>query len=265
MTRDRVLVTGAAGRVAEQLIPGLDSRFDLRLFDRVGPDDTGSDIPLVVGELTDHALLSEALNDVDSVVHLAGNPDPDASWQELRNPNVEGFVTLLAAARQHGVHRVVFASSIHAMGAHEGTRRWPIDPAWPTAPCCAYGATKVFDEAMARVYAYQSDLALIGLRLGLCAPEASPAEAAAGWLRPIDLQRIVIGALTSNVRFGIYHALSSTSRGRWMIDATVAELGYEPEGEGGDELQQEPESPRHDEHLSTCSPRPQGLASSARV
>ena len=260
MTRERVLVTGAAGRVAEQLIPGLETRFNLRLFDRVGRDDIASDIPFIVGELTEQALLSEALDGVDSVVHLAGNPDPDASWHELRKPNVEGFVRLLAAARQHGVRRVVFASSIHAMGAHEGSRRWPIDPAWPTAPCCAYGATKVFDEAMARVYAYQSDLALIGLRLGLCAPKASPAEAAAGWLRPTDLQRIVVGALTSNVRFGIYHALSSTSRGRWLIDATVAELGYEPEGDVADGLQQEQELRQHDEHLSTCSPPRHRLA-----
>lgn len=260
MTRDRVLLTGAAGRVAQQLIPGLVSHFDLRLFDRVGADINGRDIPLVIGELTDRAALGEALDGVDSVVHLAGNPDPDGSWHELLKPNVEGFVTLLGTAREHGVRRVVFASSIHAMGAHEGTGQWPIDPAWPPAPCCAYGATKVFDEAMARVYAYQSDLALVGLRLGLCTPHASPAEAAAGWLSPTDLQRIVVGALTSDVRFGIYHALSATSRRRWMIEATIAELGYEPEGDDADAPQPEQGSSRHAEHLSTCSPRQPGSA-----
>ena len=138
MVRRQVLVSGALGRVAGQLLPGLRERFDLRLMDRVpGPGETGS--PVLVGELTDRQVLDEAVTGVDAVVHLAGNPDPEASWQQLRGPNIEGFAALLAACRKRGVRRLVFASSVHAMGAYEGWRRWPIDPAWPPAPCCSYG------------------------------------------------------------------------------------------------------------------------------
>jgi nucleoside-diphosphate-sugar epimerase len=202
--------------------------------------------------LTDQAVLDRALDDVDAVVHLAGNPDPDATWDELQEPNVEGFVALLAAARRHGVRRVVFASSVHAMGVYEGSGRWPIDPAWPPAPCCAYGATKAFDEALARAYAYQSGMSLVGLRFGLCTPRASHAEAVAGWLRPSDLQRIVIGALATDVRFGVYHALSGPSRPRWNIDTTIRDLAYEPEGDGPEESARRPQPA--DTHLSTCAP-----------
>ena len=238
----RLLVTGAAGRVAGQLMPGLRDRFDLRLMDRV-PGNAGSGV--LVGELTDRRLLDEAVAGVDAVVHLAGNPDPEAAWQELREPNVEGFAALLGACHRRGVRRVVFASSVHAMGAYEGRRRWPIDPAWPPAPCCSYGATKAFDEALARVYDYQTDLALIGLRMGLCAPRASAAEAAAGWLRPADLQRIVVGALETDTKFGVYHAVSWPSRRRWDIDATIRDLGYQPDRDGEPEPAGAP--------LSTCS------------
>jgi nucleoside-diphosphate-sugar epimerase len=253
-----ILLTGAQGLVAGQLLPGLRDGAALRLLDRTeGPVPDGAEA--IVGELTDRRVLDRALAGVDAVVHLAGNPDPDADWRELREPNVEGFVTLLAAAHDHGVRRVVFASSVHAMGAHEGAGRWPIDPGWPPAPCCAYGATKAFDEAMARAYAYRTGLSLVGLRLGLCAAEATPEEAAAGWLAPEDLRRIVRAALTADVRFGVYSAVSWPSRARWDLSSARTELGYSPVG------CDEPAAPDHEPsahqhgapagvHLCTCDP-----------
>jgi NAD dependent epimerase/dehydratase family len=247
----RLLVTGAAGRVAGQLLPALADRDDVRLTDRT--DGVGaSGQRLTAGELTDPGLLDELLDGVDAVVHLAGNPDPDSSWSELREPNVEAFRVLLDVARRHDVQRVVFASSVHAMGVYEGLGRWPIDPAWPPAPCCAYGATKAFDEALARVYAYRSTMSLIGLRLGLCSPTASAAEAVGGWLRPADLQQIVIRALETDVRFGVYAAVSWPSRDRWNLDTTMRELGYEPDRQAGWEADDDEDAGA--EHLSTCTP-----------
>jgi hypothetical protein len=170
----------------------------------------------------------------------------------LREPNVEGFAALLAVSGDRGVRRVVFASSVHAVGAYEGRRRWPIDPGWPPAPCCSYGATKAFDEALARAYDYQTDMSLIGLRLGLCIPRASTREAVAGWLRPIDLQRVVVGALETEVRFGVYHAVSWPSRRRWDITATIRDLGYRPDRDH-DDPDDQPDSARS--FLSTCPGR----------
>ncbi len=253
MDSRQVLVTGALGRVAGQLLPGLPERFGLRLTDRVEDPGRYGGLRMIVGELTDRRVLDDALDGVDAVVHLAGNPDPAAPWQELREPNVEGFAGLLAAARDHGVRRVVFASSVHAMGAYDGSRRRPVDPAWPPAPCCTYGATKAFDEALARAYDYRTGMSLIGLRLGACTPQAGPAEAAAGWLRPADLRAIVAGALETDVKFGVYHAVSWPSRRRWDIDATMSELGYRPERD--DQPEDAPEST--EESLVTCRGRRQ--------
>jgi nucleoside-diphosphate-sugar epimerase len=247
----RVLVTGGVGKVAAQLIPGLQERYEVRLVDRATGDDGGGDVPLVVGELTDRPVLDRALEGVDSVVHLAGNPDPGASWPELQEPNVEGFEALLAASEEHGVRRVVFASSVHAMGAYEGLRQWPIDPAWPPFPCCKYGATKAFDEALARMYAYRSGMVLIGLRFGLCTPQASPAETVAGWLGTTDLRRVVVGALETDVRLGVYNAVSWPSRHRWNIQPTVRDLGYEPDRDDGPEDD-------GDQRLITCAAPPAG-------
>ena len=229
MVDQRVLVTGALGRVAAQLLPALLERGEPRLMDRAEAQGGANGRTLITGELTDRRVLDEALDGVDAVVHLAGNPDPEAPWQALREPNIEGFAELLAAAHDHGVRRVIFASSVHAMGGYEGRKRWPIDPAWPPAPCCSYGATKAFDEALARAYDYRTGMSLIGLRLGLCTPEASPTEAVVGWLGPRDLQQLVIGALDADVKCGVYHAVSWPSRHRWDIGTAVRDLGYEPE------------------------------------
>ncbi|MEV6495137.1 hypothetical protein AB0M20_41940, partial [Actinoplanes sp. NPDC051633] len=113
-------------------------------------------------------------------------------------------------------------------------------------PCCSYGASKAFVEALARAYEYRTDMSLIGLRLGLCAPEATPEQAAAGWLQPADLQRIVTGALETEVRSGVYNAVSWAARRRWGIDTTMADLGYDPARDAEDP----PHAP--DDFLITC-------------
>lgn len=226
---ERILLTGATGRVARQLLPGLRGAWEVRGLDRARGEGT-ADVPedLVVGELTDATVLERALGGVAAVVHLAGNPEPSARWQELADPNVDGFVALLAACTRAGVRRVVFASSVHAMGGYEGSRRWPVEAGWPPSPCCAYGASKAFDEALARAYAYRSDLTLVGLRLGLTTPSATPARARAGWLAPLDLRDLVAGALTADVRVGIYPGISWPGQERWDISTAVEDLGYRP-------------------------------------
>ncbi len=225
---ERVLVTGAAGRVAGQLLPGLEGR-PLRLLDRTAAEHPGAET--VTGELTDPAALERALDGVGAVVHLAGNPDPSASWAELRGPNVEGFAALLAAAERTGVRRVVFASSVHAMGAHEADGRVPVDAAWPPRPCCPYGATKAFDEAVASVATRRGALSTVGLRLGATVPEPAQRSQLASWLGPADLQQVVVRALevdARDVRLGAYPAVSANTRQHWDLTAARAELGYAP-------------------------------------
>ena len=226
MSSRRVLVTGAGGSVARQLLPGLED-YELRLMDRqVLGSAYGADV--VTGELTDRDLLAQAVAGVDTVVHLAGDPRPDAGWEDLTGPNVDGFVALLGAARERDVRRVVFASSVHAMGRYEADGRVPIDPTWAPAPCCAYGATKAFDEAIAGVYADRSGLSTVGLRLGATVPAPTRVRQLPGWLGPDDLRRLVTRAIEADVRTGVYAGVSANTRRRWDVDNARVELGYEP-------------------------------------
>jgi NAD+ dependent glucose-6-phosphate dehydrogenase len=227
----RVLVTGASGRVARQLLPGL-GHLDLRLLDRTRPEGfagVGSArVEVLTGDLTDRGLLARAVDGVEAVVHLAGDPRPTAEWDELEPANVDAFAALLGAATQHGVRRVVYASSVHAMGQYEAAGRVPIDPEWAPSPCCAYGATKAFDEALARVYGHRTLLSTVGLRLGATVPAPTSASQLPSWLGPEDLRQLVTRALDAEVQCGIYAGVSANTRGRWDLTTARAELGYAP-------------------------------------
>nr|WP_276611023.1 NAD-dependent epimerase/dehydratase family protein [Kineococcus siccus] len=220
------MVTGAAGSVGQQLLPGLDG-VALRLLDRVAADaPPGAEV--VTGELTDRDLLRRALSGIDAVVHLAGDPRPGAEWDELEGPNVDGFAALLGAAREQGVRRVVFASSVHAMGRHESAGRFPVEASWAPAPCCPYGATKAFDEALAGVHAVRGGPSAIGLRLGATVERPTQSSQLTGWLGPADLRQLVVRALAADVAFGVYPGVSANTRQRWDLTTARADLGYEP-------------------------------------
>jgi nucleoside-diphosphate-sugar epimerase len=222
----KVLITGAAGSVARQLIPGL-QHVQLRLVDRTAPR-YALTAEVAVGDLSDRSFLATAVDGVDAIVHLAGDPRPNAQWDDLEPTNVDAFAALLDAAAQHRVRRVVFASSVHAMGQYEADGRVPIDPSWAPAPCCAYGATKAFDEALARFFGDRRALSTIGLRLGATVPKPTKASQLPGWLGPADLQQLVVRALDADVRFGMYAAVSANTRGRWDLRTARADLGYVP-------------------------------------
>lgn len=230
MSGGTVLVTGAAGRVAGMLRPEL-TGLDLRAADL--REVTGWDgAETRTGDLADPAFTAAAVDGVDAVVHLAANPDPGASWADLRGPNADAVVTLLDAASLAGVRRVVLASSVHAVGGYvaDGLPAGAlIDPSWPARPCCTYGATKVFAEAYARTVADGGELSVLCLRLGGVVPRPTDTGNLLGWLAPDDLRQLVRAALAADVHFGCYFGVSANTRGAFDYANATAELGYRPE------------------------------------
>ncbi|GAA1707133.1 NAD(P)-dependent oxidoreductase [Kribbella yunnanensis] len=202
----RVLVTGAAGHVAQQVLPALERRYEVRPVD------------LADGDLSDAAVARRAVTGVDAIVHLAGNPHPNSGWDSLLGPNVVAVANILTAA---ATTRVVLASSIHAVGQYPGH----VDTQLPTAPCCAYGATKAFAEAAAYTHSYSSGGSAICLRLGACTPTPPARQALDHWLAPEDLQQLVIRALEAPVRFAIVHGVSANTGSHW---STANTIGYRP-------------------------------------
>jgi dihydroflavonol-4-reductase len=117
----RALVTGGTGfvgaAVARALLAG---GWEVRALVRAGSNRSNlRELPveLAVGDLTERPSLDRAVADCAAVFHVAadyrlGAPDPS----QLYRANVDGTRNILAAARQAGVGRVVYTSSVATIG-----------------------------------------------------------------------------------------------------------------------------------------------------
>src|SRR5215204_1721539 len=145
-----VLLTGAAGRIGTAFREAHGEQYRFRLADLdadVLADTPGTDHEVVRLDIADADACREACAGIDTVVHLAADPSPEADWESSLLPNnVRGTVNIFRAAHEAGCRRVVFASSVHAfIGYPPGETL--ADDASPR-PVNLYGASKVFGEAV---------------------------------------------------------------------------------------------------------------------
>jgi dihydroflavonol-4-reductase len=132
------LLTGATGFVGSAVARTLLARgHRLRLLVRHGSDRSnlaGLDAELAEGDLTDPASLARATEDCRYVFHVAADyrlwvPDPAA----MMRANVDGTRALLLAAQSRGAEKIVYCSSVAALGltgtAEPADEATPVDPA----------------------------------------------------------------------------------------------------------------------------------------
>lgn len=100
-------------------------------------------------DLTNLQAVSTVLEGADMVVHFGAIGD-EAPFEEILGPNIIGAYNIWEAAHRHGVRRVVYASSIHAVGMHPKQDRIGVDAAH--RPDTFYGLAKCFAEDLARMY-----------------------------------------------------------------------------------------------------------------
>jgi uronate dehydrogenase len=218
----RVLITGAAGRIGTVLRAGLE--FDLRLTDVVEPEGLTADESFVPADLTDAAAVDRAVEGADAVVHLGAVPD-EAPFAELAGPNLHGTFHVLDACRRFGARRVVFASSNHATGMYPVGE--PLDGGWLPRPDGLYGASKVWGEALGRMFAERFGLEVVCLRIGSFRPRPTQRRELATWLSHGDAVRLVHAGLTApDVRFEIVYGVSANTRAWWPLTGA---LGYAPQ------------------------------------
>jgi nucleoside-diphosphate-sugar epimerase len=143
-------------------------------------------------------------------------------------------VNVFRAASEAGCRRVVFASSVHAVGGllDEGT----IPDDAPAHPTNLYGASKAFGEAIASTYAAQN-LSGIAIRIGAYdAPwfhEHGDATAAMAYVSPRDLNNLLVLCIeTAGIRYAVVAGISDNARKRFDLEHTGQLLGYAPRDDG---------------------------------
>lgn len=257
MARDaskrRVLVTGAGGRIGRAFLAQERDRYDFRLADRVARDPdpdaagdsaAGADQPeWITLDVADLEAVRQACAGIDTVVHLAADPSPEADFHgSLLENNIKGTYNVFQAARDQGCARVVYASSVHAVAGY------PVDVQPRTTdavrPMNMYGASKCFGEATAATFAYQG-LSSICIRIGAYeAPwiaEHGTALDIGMYVSPRDLNQLIVRCIeTPDIPFAIVNGLSDNTFKRMDLSTTRALLGYEPVDNGFEKYDKDP-------------------------
>ncbi len=165
-----VLVTGGSGRLGRFVVERLKIKYLVTVMDINPPADPG--IAYCDVSVTDLESLRGAFKGIDAVVHLAAVPNPRTSTpQECFRVNTLGTWTVLQAAEDAGVKRVVIASSDAATGLHYNPENWepqylPVDEQHPIRPSEVYSLSKEVTESIARSFAVRGKLEILVIRPG---------------------------------------------------------------------------------------------------
>ena len=235
-SRKAVLVTGAAGRIGRAFSEAHSSDYSLRLMVQGGEDDIDSLRALgevVACDLADLERLKTLCEGVHTIVHMAGDPDPSATWADLLATNIIGTYHVFAAAKFAGVKRVIYASSIHAVSGYPAD--YQVHTTDPVNPGDLYGVSKCFGEALAKYAAGQEGLSAICLRIGgFQPPEKMQAEAGLkmldAWVSHRDLVQLIRRCIDAEaIQFAIFHGLSDNRFKRLDITDAREIVGYAPQ------------------------------------
>ncbi|MEK9969135.1 MAG: NAD-dependent epimerase/dehydratase family protein, partial [Ferrovibrio sp.] len=178
------LVTGGCGFIGSHLVDQLVRQGNrVRVLDNLSSGRTHNLAPeaeLMIGDVTDPAIVALAMKGATGCFHLAANASVDASaddWLGTHHTNLSGTIAVFDAARS-GAVPVVYASSAAVYG-DSGDQR--LSETAATRPLSAHGADKLGCELHARVASGQHGVPTAGLRFfNVYGPRQDPASPQAG-------------------------------------------------------------------------------------
>ncbi|WP_031357672.1 NAD-dependent epimerase/dehydratase family protein [Caballeronia sordidicola] len=177
------------------------------------------------GDLRDPAIVDRLLNGVDVLIHFAGT-SVERPLPEIIDNNLRALVEVYEGARRQGVRRVVFASSNHAIGMYPVTEHLELDCA--LRPDGFYGLSKVWGEALARMYWDKHGIESICVRIGSCLERPTEPRHLSTWFGHSDLMHFLDRCIEAeSVGFMTVWGVSANTRS-WWDNCGAERLGYEP-------------------------------------
>lgn len=222
----KIVLTGAAGRCGSILRPALAAICEeLVSSDNVDNiDGLAENESYVKADLADYDAIAGLMDGVEMVCHFGAIVD-EGPFEELLGPNFIGSYNVWESAQKAGARRIVYASSIHAVGMHP--RQSYIGTDAEHRPDTFYGLAKCFTEDLGRMYWEKRGLESVHLRILSCAPVKN-ARALGTWLSDGDLIHLVERAIdTPTTGFTVIYGVSANDRAP-VDNSKAAYLGYRP-------------------------------------
>jgi len=167
----KIICTGGAGRLGQFVARRLAPKCDLTILDLAPPQDSDlHNVPFVKTDIRNLEALRKTFEGQDAIVHLAAIPNPRSAPADVTfNTNVQGAWSVLQAAKDAGVKRVVVASSDRVFGLSYNPPDWPpqllpVNETHPVRPTEFYSLSKHITETIAQSFASQGELEVIVLR-----------------------------------------------------------------------------------------------------
>lgn len=208
----RILITGAAGKVGKGVRKELATAgHQLRLAD-IAPVENpeGESIKL---DIADSDTVRRAMEGIEAVAHLAYGPirwsEPNADdIRKSFDVNVKGTFNLLWAAKQAGVKRFVYSTTLSVFG--KSLNDLPeITEQTPPSPDEIYGLTKLLGELNCKYFSGQQTLGIVCLRLCHVCDDADWEKAVAEKPGPARQRWRVMATHVSDVARAIHLALTT--------------------------------------------------------
>ena len=218
-----VLVTGGAGFIGSHIASALmESGARVRVIDDLTTghqeniEEIGGGVDFINGSVADEKLLGKALDGVELVFHEAAIPSVPrsvAAPRESHIASVEGTFSLLLAAKEKKVRRVVYAASSSAYGDQPAPSKSETMAPDPLSP---YAVAKLVGEYYCQVFTRVYNLETVSLRyFNVFGPRQDPSSTYSGVVSRF------ISALLSGERPVIYGD-GEHSRDFTYIDNVVA-------------------------------------------
>src|SRR3712207_5811666 len=260
MTDMRVMLTGATGYIAGQLLPAFQERYDLQLLDVREADSSGRRVEgIEVADLLseeESSKLEQLFADADVVVHTgyrkATGTDPQSLYNVERT-NVDMMQRVYQLSLECGVRRVVAASTNQAAKWYEqpyfAGLKDRVSPEDYPRPESFYGWAKAAYEPLGFLYACGSlgrKLEVIQIRivvpreinaeLFVDKPPERYVRELAGYISERDMQQLFCKSIETSdvadkygVPFHIFYGVSNNARTFWSITNARRVIGYEPQ------------------------------------
>jgi hypothetical protein len=261
MAKKNIVVTGAAGKIAGQVLPALRERYnltllDVRTIDRQGNPVEGIQMADLVDRNRDH--YRQFFKGQDAVIHFGftraeDQNDPNQRFQ-AEFDNVQMAYNIYQTSLEEGVSRVVAASSNHAADYYEPLildGKWDyVNPAGRAVSDNYYGWAKEVYEHLGFVFANGKEtgqpLPNVQIRIG--GPRETDVEACklgdmrcvrralAVYISDRDMQQLFVKSIeTEDIRdefgvpFQIFYGISGNTHAFWSIASARKVIGYAPQ------------------------------------